>query len=100
MEDKNTTKYYCGHTRYCDCDPLVSKQTAVEWLFEKINDLLIDFTEGKISAAVYGIRATQFKYKAKEMENSKAFEIFKAGQNSMEEGGKGFEQYYNETYNK
>jgi hypothetical protein len=27
-----------------------------------------------------------------------AFKIFKAGQDSMEEGGKGFEQYYNETY--
>jgi len=22
QEDKNTTKCYCGHTTYCDCDPL------------------------------------------------------------------------------
>ena len=35
---------------------------------------------------------------AKEMEKSKAFEIFKAGQDSMEEGGKGFEQWYEQTY--
>jgi hypothetical protein len=35
---------------------------------------------------------------AKEMEKSKAFEIFKAGQDSMEEGGKGFEQWYEQAY--
>ena len=35
---------------------------------------------------------------AKEMEKSKAFEIFKAGQDSMEEGGKGFEQWYEQTH--
>jgi len=33
-----------------------------------------------------------------EIEEYEAFRIFKAGQESMEEGGKGFEQYYNETY--
>lgn len=44
------------------------KQTATEWLFEKINDALIDFTDGKISAAIYGIRVTEYKYIAKEME--------------------------------
>jgi hypothetical protein len=35
---------------------------------------------------------------AKEMEKSKAFEIFKAGQDSMEEGGLGFEQFWEQTY--
>ena len=29
-------KCYCGHTIYCDCSPLVSKQTAVEWLESKL----------------------------------------------------------------
>ena len=35
---------------------------------------------------------------AKAMEKEMYFQFFKAGQESMEEGGKGFEQYYNETY--
>ena len=41
------------------------------------------------------------KEKAEEllqMEKEQAFELFKAGQDSMEEGGKDFEQYYNETF--
>jgi hypothetical protein len=61
------------------------QQTPVEWL-EKI-----------CNGRGYCLMSEYFQ-QAKEMENSKAFEIFKAGQDSMEEGGKGFEQYYNETY--
>ena len=41
------------------------------------------------------------KEKAEEllqMEKEQAFQLFKAGQDSMEEGGKNFEQYYNETF--
>ena len=38
------------------------------------------------------------EYLAKAMQKKELFEFFQAGQNSMEEGGKGFEQYYNETY--
>jgi hypothetical protein len=34
----------------------------------------------------------------KEMEKQKAFKIFEAGQNSMEEGGKSFDQFWNEIY--
>jgi hypothetical protein len=41
--------------------------TSVEWLFEKINDALIDFTENKISASEYGIRVTEYRHQAKEM---------------------------------
>ena len=36
--------------------------------------------------------------KAKEMQENECFEVFKAGQESMEEGGKSYDQYYNETY--
>ena len=60
------------------------KQTAVEWLVEQI-------TDGTMPAR----EAIQ---QAKEMEKEQSFEIFKAGQESMEEGGKGFDQYYNETF--
>ena len=38
QEDKNTTKCYCGHTTYCDCSPLVNKQTAVKWLLQRFED--------------------------------------------------------------
>ena len=37
---------------------------------------------------------------AKQMDNEQAFEIFKAGQDSMEEGGKNFEQFYLKYYGK
>lgn len=30
-------KCYCGHTNYCDCDPLPNL-TATQWLFEKLWD--------------------------------------------------------------
>ena len=63
------------------------KQTAVEWLFLMLNNpnRNQDF-------------ANKLLEKAKEMDKEQSFEFFKAGQESMEEGGKGFEQYYNETY--
>lgn len=38
--------------------------------------------------------------KSRTKEEKMYFEFFKAGQDSMEEGGKSFEQYYNETYGK
>lgn len=61
-----------------------TKQTAVEWLFEKINDALIEFSAGKISAAVYGIRVTEYKYQAKQMEKEQMGytkkDILKAGE--------------------
>ena len=64
-------------------------QTAVEWL---VNELIELGMEYPLNEAIEKIN------KAKAMEKEKAFEIFEAGQKSMEEGGKGFEQYYNETY--
>ena len=33
-----------------------------------------------------------------QIERDQAFELFKAGQDSMEEGGKNFEQYYGKYY--
>lgn len=65
----------------------MAQQTAVEQLvnYMKENFHLTD-------------EALEMFEQALQMESDKAFEIFKAGQDSMEEGGKGFEQYYNETY--
>tara|TARA_R110000868_G_scaffold1759_1_gene14081 strand:+ start:521 stop:790 length:270 start_codon:yes stop_codon:yes gene_type:complete len=85
----------------------VTKESAVEYLFEKINDALIDFTEGKISASMYGSRVTEYKQKAKEMHK---VEIEKVSEDWWNEGASymyngqrkynSFEQYYNETYGK
>jgi len=66
-----------------------NKQSSVEWLIEELfpkNDNIRFFCPPQI-----------FK-KAKQMQENEYFEVFKAGQESMEEGGKGFEQYYNKTF--
>jgi len=70
----------------------MKKQTAVEWLVNELNQK-IDFIPMDKWDMIRDIIQ-----KAKVMEKEKAFEIFEAGQKSMEEGGKGFEQYYNKTY--
>ena len=66
------------------------KQTAVEWLVEEINKINVS-TEARIFI-------NKLEKQAKQMEREQRFKDFKAGQDSMEEGGKGFEQYYNKTY--
>lgn len=82
--------------------------TAVEYLFEQINDALIDFTEGKISALIYGIRVTEYKQQAKEMEKQQIIDAwqrgFDWGQSLAEQGHEttliDAKHYYNETYGK
>lgn len=67
--------------------------TAVKWLKTKIEEhgdpefCTISWTD--LDALIN---------QAKQMEKEQAFQLFKAGQDSMEEGGKNFEQYY-EKYN-
>ena len=61
------------------------QQTAVDWLVEQLpliqQEGLRDIIE-----------------QAKEMEKEKMFEFWNKGIDCTEEGGKSFEQYYNETY--
>jgi hypothetical protein len=66
----------------------MAQQTAVEWLIEEL----------ELDSNLYLIK--DIVDKAKEMEKRKAFEYFKAGQDSMEEEGKSFDQYYTQTYGK
>lgn len=86
---------YCKDTKKLNgkfecwyCKPLpntqMAQQTAVQWLQRQLNENY-EISEVDIEQAL-------------QMEEQKAFEIFKAGQNSMEEGGKSFEQYYNKTF--
>lgn len=72
-----------------------AKQTAVEWV---LNELRTKMGYGNNLGRTAQIIFDVITYEAKAMEKEKAFEIFEAGQKSMEKGGKGFEQYYNETY--
>ncbi len=75
------------------------QQTAVELFAEQVRNYKTPLNMAGVEfILIHKDMINRFEQQAKEMENSKAFEIFKAGQNSMEEGGKGFEQYYNETY--
>jgi hypothetical protein len=73
------------------------KQTAVEWLIEQLQKTR-DYQRVINEANESGSSVRDVIEQAKEMEKVKAFEIFKAGQDSTEEGGKGFEQWYNLTY--
>ena len=73
------------------------KQTAVEWFAEQDTLVTIDFLEGKLNQLQLAMKKTTILENAKAMEKEMYFKFFKAGQESMEEGGKGFDQYY-ETY--
>ena len=104
LRNPRTTPIECHNSsNICDKEKAINL-TAVEWLFDKINDLLIDFSEGNISAAYYGIKATEYKYHAKQMEKEQSITDYKHGQNNgyMYRDGNGeliqAEQYYNETY--
>lgn len=68
----------------------MAQQTAVEWLVQEINKINVS-TEARIFI-------NKLEKQAKAMEKEQSFEIFKAGQESMEEGGQGFDQYYNENF--
>lgn len=69
------------------------KQTAVEWLVEQIKS---DQNQKSLSASEW----MQVINQAKQMEKEQSFEFWQGGINCTEEGGKSFEQYYNETYGK
>jgi len=92
-------KCYCGHTTYCDCSPLETKQTAVENIIEQQRNLLNDLKFGAIEIDEYEYFLSLVFDKAKAMEKE---QIMKAIYDSM---GTNFdpnmgraEQYYNETY--
>jgi hypothetical protein len=75
------------------------QQTAVKWLAEQIRNYKTPLNmAGVYFVLIHKEMINKFEKQAEEMESKKAFEIFKAGQDSMEEGGKGFYQYYEQTY--
>ena len=70
----------------------MTKQTAVEWLANHWKKLQ---SKGEKMSWQQIIDITEL---AKEMEKEQAFEFWKGGIRCTEQGGKSFDQYYNETY--
>jgi hypothetical protein len=73
--------------------------TGVEWFAEQIRNYKTPLNVGGVYFVfIHQHMINKYEQQAKVIEKSKAWDIFKAGQDSMEEGGKGFEQYYDLTY--
>lgn len=70
-----------------------NNKTAVDWYFDKIKSHFEH--DGDL------FETHLFTYSlAKLMEEQQHYNSFKAGQDSMEEGGKNFEQYFEQTFKK
>jgi hypothetical protein len=71
------------------------EQTPVEWLIDKLVEEEFLYIDDKPNHMIpLGNLINQTKEMEKQQREKLAFEYFKAGQDSMEEGGKSFEQYY------
>ena len=84
------------------------EQTAVEFLYDAIDNELIDFLENRIDIHELSVAMLEAKYKAKEMEKEQIIEARQDGYDcTYAEYGEtpkcylegSNEQYYNETYN-
>jgi hypothetical protein len=87
-------KCYCGHTMTCQCGPLETKQTAIEWLFQRFED-----------GDMYNVEDAKFiKHQAKIMEKEQIVDAHIEGQRVFDNyehtqwTTDQAEQYYNETY--
>lgn len=83
-------------------------KTSIDKIIDKVNFQIeiveMDFENGvEISMRVFHKMLKEIKTqceKEKEKERKKAFEFWQGGIKCTEEGGKSFDQYYNETYKK
>jgi hypothetical protein len=64
------------------------QQTAVEWLVKDLENHYVK----------YDLKNTTTFLQAKEIEKKQAFQFWQGGMKCTEQGGKSFEQYYNETF--
>lgn len=81
-----------------------TKQTAVEWLEKKVDDLFISYQKGFMSAGNFiSLQHRLFK-KAKELEIQNLKSIYGIQFLNIDSDGevefKPFDQWYNETFNK
>lgn len=88
----------------------MKKQTAVEWLVSKIltefelyvneeGDVIDEPITAYYNSFKSHVNLCIYVAQAKAMEKEQMFELWNGGINCTEEGGKSFDQYYNETYN-
>ena len=71
-----------------------TQKSSVEWLIDQLDDMQYNPLEKN----GYDNAKNRLLEQAKAMQENEYFEVFKAGQESMEEGGKGFDQWYQETF--
>lgn len=69
---------------------------TIEWFADQTNELLIQWTEGKINSTTYGIEFLKLKHKAIQRERNMLYKFWVGGIDCTEEGGKDFEQFYNQ----
>ena len=79
------------------------KQTAVEWLFDRMVGLAEDYDDGKINYITYINGVNHFLDQAKEMDKEQKIDAYNQGRhNGQTNWGVGnditAEQYYKETY--
>ena len=83
-------------------------KTSIDKIIDKVDFQLkiveMDFENGvEISMRVFHKMLKEIKTqceKEKEKERKQAFEFWQGGINCTEQGGKSFDQYYNETFKK
>lgn len=120
MEKQETSKgYICPKTQLqCDDECCVSaeqchiqeseglglksemtiEQSSVQWVIDKLTMIFAYHSRKEMSDETFSWYHSDIVKKAKKWHEEESFKTFKAGQESMEEGGKGFEQWYKETF--
>jgi len=79
----------------------MKKQTAVEWLYDTIDNELIDFLESRIDVNELSVAMLKAKEQAKAMEKEQIAEAYIDGEDDETNRRvlkRADEQYYNETY--
>ena len=78
----------------------MKRQTAVEWMFMMLANHNILNHKALCDNKHLTDLTYRIKRDANQMGMDQALQAFKAGQDSMEEGGKSFDQWYEITYGK
>ena len=83
------------------------KQTAVEWLYEAIDNELIDFLDNRTDLNELSVAMLKAKREALRMEKDQIMDAYSSGRFNYEDWTKNIkkhiiqsEQYYNEAYKK
>lgn len=77
---------------------MTNKHSSVQWVMANLSIIHLSWTIGQISFGDFNRLFKEIVEQGNSMHEEESFKIFKAGQESMEEGGKGFDQWYKETF--